>query len=123
MQRTRVAQALRKHHDKCDPAVKRAAAARRAQWKRVPPPPDELLCPITLELLRDPVVLAGDGKVYEREAIAAWLARHATSPLTGLPLSSHVLTPNAQLLAQIQAASASGSVRSERTSSIPTTWT
>ena len=89
----RVAQALRKHHDKCDPAVKRAAAARRAQWKRVPPPPDELLCPITLELLRDPVVLAGDGKVYEREAIAAWLARHATSPLTGLAVADVALAP------------------------------
>ena len=37
----------------------------------------------------------------------ARLESHNTSPLTGLPLSSHVLTPNAQLLAQIQAASAS----------------
>ena len=90
----RIAQALRKHHDKCDPAVRRAAAARRAQWKRTPPPPDELVCPITLELMRDPVVLAGDGKVYEREAIEAWLAKELVSPMTGLALGDATLSPD-----------------------------
>lgn len=64
------------------------------------------LCPITQDVMTDPVMTA-DGHTYERDAIEHWLESHNTSPLTGLPLSSHVLTPNAQLLAQIQAASAS----------------
>jgi len=90
----RVAEALRKHHDKCDPAVKKAATAKRLAWSRAPPPPDELVCPITLELMRDPVVLAGDGKVYEREAIEAWLAKECTSPMTGLALGDATLSPD-----------------------------
>ena len=90
----RVAEALRKHHDKCDPAVKKAATAKRLAWSRPPPPPDELVCPITLELMRDPVVLAGDGKVYEREAIEAWLAKELVSPMTGLALGDATLSPD-----------------------------
>ncbi|KAH8092264.1 hypothetical protein JL720_5232 [Aureococcus anophagefferens] len=41
--------------------------------------PPELLCPITLSMMGDPVV-ANDGHSYERAAIAAWLATHDTPP-------------------------------------------
>ena len=43
---------------------------------------NDFLCPITFELLRDPVV-AGDGFSYERCAIEKWLRSNNTSPLTG----------------------------------------
>ena len=43
--------------------------------------PDEYRCPLTLELMTDPVV-AMDGNTYERAAIAEWLDVHTTSPLT-----------------------------------------
>ena len=33
---------------------------------------NDLICPITLQLFRDPV-LAGDGHVYEHEAITRWI--------------------------------------------------
>ena len=50
---------------------------------------EEFQCPITFSLPDDPV-MAEDGKVYERAAIEAWLARTADrkvkSPLTGLPM-------------------------------------
>jgi hypothetical protein len=46
---------------------------------------DDLICPITLELFRDPVI-AEDGHVYEREAITRWILEHGTSPLTREPL-------------------------------------
>ncbi len=36
--------------------------------------------------------------------LAPRLESHNTSPLTGLPLSTHELTPNTQLLSQIAAA-------------------
>lgn len=54
---------------------------------------DDLTCPITCELYRDPVV-AADGHTYERTAIEEWLLSHDTSPLTGAALSNRTLTPN-----------------------------
>ena len=55
--------------------------------------PAELICPITAELMTDPVVTA-DGHTYDREAIESWLRRKTTSPLTGEPLEHLMLTPN-----------------------------
>lgn len=53
-----------------------------------------LTCPLTKQLMRDPVV-AGDGYTYERAAIEAWLHRNDTSPITRKPLSStSELVPN-----------------------------
>lgn len=40
---------------------------------------DEFSCPITRELMRDPVI-AADGHTYDREAIEMWLRNHDTSP-------------------------------------------
>ena len=65
------------------------------------------VCPITQAVMEDPVMTA-DGHTYERAAIEQWLASHNTSPLTGLPLSTHELVPNEQLARQIQAAAQSG---------------
>jgi len=43
---------------------------------------EELICPITHELMQDPV-LAADGRIYERASIEAWFARrNITSPVT-----------------------------------------
>ena len=53
----------------------------------------ELLCPITHELMRDPV-LATDGHTYERGAIENWFQRHQTSPMTNQPLTSKTVFPN-----------------------------
>lgn len=46
---------------------------------------DELICPITLDVFRDPVI-AQDGHVYERTAITQWIIEHGTSPITRQPL-------------------------------------
>ena len=55
-------------------------------------------CPITLETFQDPVI-AADGHTYERHAITQWFRTSdpLTSPLTGLPLTSHELIPNHHL--------------------------
>jgi hypothetical protein len=57
--------------------------------------PDELLCPITLCLMRDPVV-ASDGHTYERDALKRLLESSSlpTSPLTREKLDASVLLPN-----------------------------
>jgi hypothetical protein len=63
--------------------------------------PDEYSCPITGELLRDPVI-AVDGQTYERAAIAQWFGQHhsgdtVNSPMTGKPLPSRSLVANIAL--------------------------
>ncbi|KAK2906133.1 hypothetical protein Q8A73_010076 [Channa argus] len=59
--------------------------------------PDEFLCPITRELMKDPVI-AADGYSYERESIESWIrGKNKTSPMTNLPLQTSLLTPNRSL--------------------------
>ncbi|EFJ30092.1 hypothetical protein SELMODRAFT_231208 [Selaginella moellendorffii] len=51
-------------------------------------------CPISLELMKDPVIVA-TGQTYERASIQKWLdAGHKTCPKTRQPLTHLVLTPN-----------------------------
>ncbi len=57
----------------------------------VAPPPDDLVCPITHELFTHPC-FTQDGHTYERDAIEKWLAIHSTSPLTGEPIGSTLVT-------------------------------
>lgn len=55
------------------------------------PVPQSFQCPITQDLMRDPVCTV-DGQVYERAAIMEWFRRgHYTSPLTGMILPSLAL--------------------------------
>eukprot|EP00730_Choanoeca_flexa_P007483 TRINITY_DN12340_c1_g1_i1.p1 TRINITY_DN12340_c1_g1~~TRINITY_DN12340_c1_g1_i1.p1 ORF type:complete len:730 (+),score=153.13 TRINITY_DN12340_c1_g1_i1:94-2190(+) len=51
--------------------------------------PDRLLCPITMDLMVDPV-LAEDGRVYDREAIATWLRQTGMSPMTRQPIGNEL---------------------------------
>eukprot|EP00210_Caulerpa_lentillifera_P006949 g6644.t1 len=52
-----------------------------------------IYCPITFEVMKDPVI-AADGHTYERRAIEQWLRRKQESPVTRQPISSTLLTPN-----------------------------
>jgi len=63
---------------------------------------DNMLCPITSELMTNPVVCSLDGFSYEKSAITEWLTPHRTSPMTRkamLPEQkvSDVLIPNTNL--------------------------
>ncbi|XP_034687853.1 U-box domain-containing protein 13 [Vitis riparia] len=56
--------------------------------------PDDFRCPISLELMNDPVIVS-TGQTYERSCIEKWLeAGHGTCPKTQQTLSSQALTPN-----------------------------
>ncbi len=46
-------------------------------------PTSKFLCPITHQLMTDPVV-DPDGHSYERSAIENWLKEHSTSPIVSL---------------------------------------
>ena len=76
---------------RCRAARRAAPAATRAAR---PDPPDALVCPISMELMEDPV-LAMDGHTYDRSSIEAWLKTgKKTSPKTNAPLPSTALYPN-----------------------------
>jgi vacuolar protein 8 len=55
------------------------------------PVPDDFVCPITFEKMRDPVV-ASDGNSYERSAIMLVIEAGGRSPLTREELSSNVFS-------------------------------
>lgn len=65
--------------------------------------PNEHLCPITMDVMRDPVV-AADGHSYERGAILQHFERgpHVKSPITGAPLPNKDLIDNHALKAMIR---------------------
>lgn len=58
--------------------------------------PDEFVCPISQELMTDPVI-AMDGHSYERSAITEWLERRLSSPMTNQPMPDKQLFPNIAL--------------------------
>lgn len=63
--------------------------------------PNEFLCPITRQLMTNPV-FTSDGFTYELSAIEAWFRDgNITSPATGLALSDTTLRPNLALRSMI----------------------
>ena len=55
--------------------------------------PNEWFCPITQELLIDPVI-AADGYTYERKSLESWFKKSHMSPVTGLVLNETKVIPN-----------------------------
>lgn len=61
---------------------------------RAPVIPDDFRCPISLELMKDPVIVS-TGQTYERSCIEKWLeAGHQSCPKTQQSLTNTCLTPN-----------------------------
>ncbi|KAK6922386.1 U-box domain [Dillenia turbinata] len=61
---------------------------------QVPVPPEELRCPISLQLMYDPVIISS-GQTYERICIEKWFSDgHNTCPKTQQKLAHLGLTPN-----------------------------
>ncbi|GIL84460.1 hypothetical protein Vretifemale_13075 [Volvox reticuliferus] len=63
--------------------------------------PPMFLCPITQEIMDEPVV-AADGYTYEKLAITEWIKRSRTSPLTNLPLEHTNVVENRTLRSAIR---------------------
>lgn len=72
------------------------------------PPPEAFICPITFNIMVDPVLLAEDGFTYERLAIQEWLEKQVDrglpmmSPMTGEEVDC-LMFPNLAIKGQIQA--------------------
>ncbi|PWA87158.1 Armadillo-like helical [Artemisia annua] len=64
--------------------------------------PYHFRCPISLELMRDPVIVV-TGQTYDRSSIESWVATgNTTCPVTRLPLTEFTLIPNHTLRRLIQ---------------------
>lgn len=64
--------------------------------------PHHFRCPISLELMRDPVTVC-TGQTYDRSSIEAWVATgNTTCPVTRSPLTEFTMIPNHTLRRLIQ---------------------
>ncbi|PKA55317.1 U-box domain-containing protein 17 [Apostasia shenzhenica] len=83
------------------PAPAPAALSRSSSWSVATAQtqsnfifPDEFRCPITLDLMKDPVIVAS-GHTYDRSSISRWLkSGHHTCPKSGQKLLHVALVPN-----------------------------
>ena len=80
--------------------------------------PQEFVCPVSLSLMRDPVV-GPDGHTYERHAITAWLSTNPVSPMTREPMTIGQLKPNYALRASIERYVSGGTIPMVSTISLP----
>ncbi|KAG0450382.1 hypothetical protein HPP92_026793 [Vanilla planifolia] len=79
------------NHEFCTPNPKFLISDRK---HKTPVVPDDFRCPISLELMKDPVIVA-TGQTYERVYIKKWLRTgHDTCPKTRQKLRNRTLTPN-----------------------------
>lgn len=77
-----------------NPEVDMSAVDKSMIKHRSPVIPDDFRCPISLELMKDPVIVS-TGQTYERSCIQKWLdAGHKTCPKTQQTLLHTALTPN-----------------------------
>ncbi|KAL9401751.1 hypothetical protein Peur_005600 [Populus x canadensis] len=80
-----------------DPAKKYSLPNKRTEDLKKPDTlkiPHDFLCPISLELMRDPVIVA-TGQTYERSYIQRWIdTDNSTCPKTQQKLEHLTLTPN-----------------------------
>ena len=75
-----------------DPSGEVSTSGRRVDG--VLNPPDEFRCPISLDLMLDPVIVS-TGQTYDRASIARWIeAGHSTCPKSGQKLGHSSLIPN-----------------------------
>lgn len=59
-----------------------------------PEPPEEFICPLSLEMMYDPVIV-DSGQTYERAFIERWIENgNGTCPKTRQPLTMGSIFPN-----------------------------
>jgi len=63
--------------------------------------PEEFICPLTLDIMREPVV-DRLGNTYERDAIFAWIRDHRTCPMTRRKMGPRDVIRNQLLRSRIE---------------------
>eukprot|EP00210_Caulerpa_lentillifera_P004959 g4733.t1 len=73
--------------------------------------PKEYICPISLELMRDPVLLVESGQVYDRSSIEGWFkSGKSTCPVSGTKVRNMRLSPIFPLRSAIQSFAAAQNI-------------
>jgi hypothetical protein len=62
----------------------------------------DVICPITGEVFRDPVVLLESGNTYERSALESWLHTHDTDPITGAKLYTKTVQEDVKMQSYVK---------------------
>jgi hypothetical protein len=57
-------------------------------------PPYSFVCPISMAVFADPVIVVETGTTYQRDKIERWFATHDTDPLSNVRLTSKATIPN-----------------------------
>ena len=65
--------------------------------------PSQYLCPISLEIMKDPVLLTTGGVSFDRRCIQEWLSKKPVHPMTGETIDCTDLVPNGNLRELIEA--------------------
>jgi ankyrin repeat protein len=91
-EREQLEQALRISQDAAQSGLRLEDTDSAGQGRPLP----AFFCPITAEIMRDPVTTA-DGQTYERAAIERWFESSDMSPATGANLPSKTVVPNIAL--------------------------
>jgi len=80
-------------------ARRQLAVAPSSFWTPPPRPPsvpEAYYCPITCDIMREPV-MDREGHTFERAAIEQWIEAHHTCPTSRVPLELADLAPNRAL--------------------------
>jgi hypothetical protein len=80
---------------------------------------DSLLCPISLELMADPVILVETGQTYDRLTIESWLLTHSTDPITNIELRCKKIVPNIAIRKMVQSRQAECPEQQIRATTVP----
>ena len=83
------------------PAIDLHLTCPEDQRRLVTSVPRSFLCPISMELMTQPVV-SPSGITYDRQSLANWIEAHHTDPATQAPLKIDHLYPNLVLRDMIQ---------------------
>merc|ERR1712228_365124 len=81
---------------------KRQKRKERKKKKKRMEVPTEYECPITYNLMQDPVLVVTSGWTYDRKAITEWINEHGDDPMTKKKTSLEDLVPNRSLIDGIE---------------------
>ena len=85
---------VKREHPEIDLAAGEVDGEHVVQRRRSQVEPDHLLCPITRDMFRDPVILIESGHTYENAAIQRHLRLRRTDPRTNVRVQSIALSTN-----------------------------
>ena len=80
------------HHGSAGAACIPALLSARDERGGAVTPLDACMCPISCELMKDPVSTSS-GQCYERAEIAKWLKKHQTDPMSNARVQNKQLAP------------------------------